>query len=502
MVSRWGALGAAIAFAIGIVVLVAGPLVAAASAASRAYTAEYKGSYLFTDDITDPYGDYLHITETYSWDVHAYVTVPASGSLTYSHMLAALGTLKEDQQQGASFTPPPPATSETCTITPLQTGAPNLGAFNLVPLGHNRLGVSAVVPDTAGTQLTISGPNQNCDVFSGNSVLLSNTATDGTAWTPFPHDSQGKIFLDALAPTVDDVPAYGFSKNYIASQIVTAHNGASIEVAHRSIHATLTTGGIPNAGGNGKPGSPGKRKLTKAEIDTKIDALKAMKLLWEKSLAPCSIAAATAPLFGTGPVGVAVAIVIVPISGTLCYVYTAAISEEVLAAADPPLPAYNTIAKLVKFRAPAPKLPSCTRYTGQVRALCQRLERASLSLVRAAEGTTSVAVAMATTIGRESAAQKAGKPGAVRLQDQWLGQLLVLFARARASERAAGRSLAGILQGAGTPVGLTAAQSPNAIAALLARLQRRGITRTKIGGLAPNLLIPRANDWLAALPQA
>jgi hypothetical protein len=360
--------------------LAAGPLVAAASPASRVYTAQYKGSYLFTDDITDPYGDYLHIKETYSFDVHAYVTVSPSGNLTYTHMLAVLGTIKEDQQQGEGFTPPPPATSDTCTIRPLRTGTPpRLGPLNLVPLGHNRLGVSAIVPDTAGTQLTVTAPNQNCNTFSG-SVLISNSATEGTAWTVFPPDGQATIFLDALAPTVNDVPASGFSKTYIASQIATAKKGTSIEVAHRSIHATLTTGGIPNAGGNGKPGGPGKRKLTKAEIETKIDALKAMKLLWEKSVAPCSTAAATAPLLGAGFVGVAVALVIVPVSGTLCYVYAAAISGEAFAAADPPLAGYNTIAKLVKFRAPVAKLPSCIRYSGSVHALCQRLELASLSL--------------------------------------------------------------------------------------------------------------------------
>jgi hypothetical protein len=501
MVSRRGALGVVLAFAIGLLVLAAGPAIQVASAAPHAYTAEYKGSYLFTDDITDPYGDYLNIKETYSFDVHAYVTVAADGSLTYTYLLSALGTINEDQQQGEGMTPPPAPTSETCRIKPLRKSSASLGAFNLVPQQHNRLGIGAVVPDTAGTQLTVTGPNQNCDVFDGTSVLFSNNDTDGTAWTPFPHDSQGKIFLDALAPTVNDVPASGFSKNYIASQIATAQKGTSIEVVHRSIHATLTTGGIPNAGGNGKLGGPGKRKLTKAEIDTKIDALKAMQLLWEKSVAPCSIAAATAPLLGAGFAGVAVALVIVPVSGSLCYVYTASLTAEAFAAADPPLPAYNTIAKVGTFRAPAPKLPSCQRFKASVRPLCRRVELASLGLIRAAKGTAAVAVAMATTIGQESAAQRAQKSGAVALQDRRLRQLLGLFARARASERAAGRTLAGILRAAGMRVGLTAAQSPKAIAALLARLQGKGVARAKISSLAPGLLVPRANDWLAALPQ-
>ena len=233
----------------------------ASAVAPHAYGAEYKGDYSFSDHIADPQGDYLRIDETYTWDVHVYTEVAADGSSTSTKTMVAQGSYTQAQQQGESFMPPPPPTSFTCTITQLQTGAPNLSAFTVSPgFRPGTVGVGALLPEDAGTQLTVTGSSQ-CPGYG--SVLFSNTETDGTAWTPFPPGSQSLQFKDAFAPTVQDVPEGGYVKHYDVDQPnITSPKGTSTETVSRSLHAILSTLG---AGQVPPPSPPADRKKKKQE---------------------------------------------------------------------------------------------------------------------------------------------------------------------------------------------------------------------------------------------
>ena len=133
--------------------------------------------------------------------------------------------------------------------------------------------------------------------------------------------------------------------------------------------------------------TPPKQPQTPARYRSKANAALALKDTWERSLYPCTAAAAALPLFGLGPIGQAVAGVIVPIGGGLCAVYVNTMANEEKTINDPPLRSFRETAKVLAPRGAIPKLPSCSKWRGAARALCQKLEPRVLALLGAARNT-------------------------------------------------------------------------------------------------------------------
>jgi hypothetical protein len=244
---------------------------------------------------------------------------------------------------------------------------------------------------------------------------------------------------------------------------------------------------------------PPKQPPTPGRYRAKANAAQALKVTWERSLYPCIATASTLPLLGLGPIGLASAAVILPISGPLCAAYSRTMADETQTINDPPLQSYDQTARVTAPRAARLSLPSCSRWRGAARTLCQNLELRLPRLLQAAQQTESVAAAVETTISRETGAIRANNATAVKQQDRTLTGLNTRFLAAERAERSAGAAVTSLLRAARIPLALTKATSPNAISSVLGRLGRAGISPTKLASTLGSLLSPHAVDWLRAL---
>jgi hypothetical protein len=112
---------------------------------------------------------------------------------------------------------------------------------------------------------------------------------------------------------------------------------------------------------------------------------------------------------------------------------------------------------------------------------------------------TAVDVAVATTIGRLSAASAKGDKSPIVLQTKGLAKLSPQPTAARADEQDAAAKLAQALASAGIDAQVTKAQSAKAIAQVLSTLAKRGISTAKLQKLAGSVLVPSAGDFITIL---
>jgi hypothetical protein len=135
-----------------------------------------------------------------------------------------------------------------------------------------------------------------------------------------------------------------------------------------------------------------------------------------------------------------------------------------------------------------------------VRAFCRNAETAAAGWLTALDSTQSLARALATAVGRESAASKAGDAKSVALQQKAALGLLPRLRTAEAKERAAGRRLATVFQSVKLDPRLTSGQARQSIASFMGALAAQGVSSsdvTSILGASPPAA--RSLDLLALL---
>jgi hypothetical protein len=446
----------------------------ASARASGTVTAEYSGTQDFTY-VYDPMNpDMWQQHGHFAWDEKVTVR-PTTG------VAVVVGGLQLTITGQTVSTYAPPNTSRSCTAT--------FTARKNIPMDHWPIRIIGV-GDTADTSITVSA------LIPSTGTYTQSTASPGTDCA---------VPVNGRAP-VGDYPVSGYDNDFFLTPLKDIRLGdlpwshAPFKIDYSSpykdeqthVRSTFT---ISGSGASGPP----KQPATPARYRAKANAAQALKVTWERSLYPCIATASSLPLLGLGPIGQASAAVILPISGSLCAAYTKTMADETETIKDPPLRSYDQIARVIAPRAARLSLPSCSRWRGAARALCNSLELRLPRLLQAARQTESVAAAVKTTISRETGAIRAHNANAVRQQDRTLAGLNTRFLAAERAERRAGAAVATLFRAAGIRLALTKATSPNAISSVLGRLDRAGISRAKLASTLGSLLSPHAVDWLRAL---
>lgn len=460
-------------------------------------TAKYSGTYRFKDDYvntTDRFAGELHTFETFTWVQTVNKTVVArTGEVQQeTKKLVAQGTLHQNDDRGYS---------EDCTFTEIKAPGRPLVSLDITAGKEgptdtiNVAGVNAILPHSPTKELTVTGNHDNCNV--SGSVLLSDTASAGTAFPTFPNNgnAQTQAFYNGLSAGANvKLSALPKTLRHDSDQTATSSAYGGSETATRSIHSTLDIGGR-----EAPSGKPGKKHTTPERIRREV--LKDVRAETAQALYPCLTAAAGIALFASPNLLFAVVVggTMTAIAGPLCAIEIQIIKQLSLAYYDPPVPRYTVVAPIRHGPDPHVSLPACSQADAQARAYCARLHAAARAWVRSFGRVRDVATTLAITIGRESAAAKAGNKKALRRQ-QRAGLALVpkLRAAATTQRRDAAKLAAALKDGEATGT-LSTEQSAQAITTLLAKLRARGVSSAKMRSAARSELTARPRDLIAVL---
>ncbi len=241
---------------------------------------------------------------------------------------------------------------------------------------------------------------------------------------------------------------------------------------------------------------------TPVTTPTKVRTLAArlMKRTVTDALYPCLTAGTGAAVFTAAGIalGPIVGGTMVAVAGPICAQLIRDLKELELVVNDPPVPGYTRVAAVPKVPTPPIAFVACTQYPAAGRKLCARLQAAAQAWTDATRRRTAVLTTLATTIGRESAAAKAGNTAALRKQQKAALALVPVTEAAERDRVAAARSLASILRSASAQGKLSAAQSERAISVVRARLGRAGVSRAGIARIVRTFK-PGPHDALAQL---
>jgi len=459
-------------------------------------TAKYSGTYRFQDDYvntTPQQKGEFHTLETLSWTQTVNMTVVvATGEVQQvTKKLVAQGKLHQNDSKGFS---------EDCTITELKPPGKPLVRLDVTPSrvgtapGINQITVFGVLPFAAGQELAVKGTNNNCNIYS--SALQSNTETDGTVFPTFANDSKAKAFLDGLdAGGTFKLSALPKTLRHDSEQTSTSRPFGGTETASRSIHWTLDIGGAgsaPAAPPAGKPRTTPKRVRNAVLADVRNELVQA--------LYPCLTAGAGAALFTTTPpIGVVVGGTMTAIAAPVCAIEIQIIRQLSLAYYDPPVPGYTMVASIHTGPTPTVRLPSCAQVDPSATAFCERLHADATAWLASFGPIRDVATALAVTIGRESAAAKAGDKTALGAQQRAALALVPKLGAALVTRRSTGAKLTATLKSGKAAGSLSKAQSTQAIGTLLAQLGAKGVSAAQMRSAASAALTPRQRDLLAVI---
>ena len=360
----------------------------------------------------------------------------------------------------------------------------------------NVAGVNAILPFSAAKELTVTGNNNNCNIFGG-SVLISDTASDGTAFPTFPNngDAETQAFFDGFSAGANvKLSALPKTLRHDSDQTATSNPYGGTETATRSIHSTLDIGGREAPGDK-----PGKKHTTPERIREEV--LQDVRYETAQALYPCLTAAAGIALFASPNLLFAVVVggTMTAIAAPLCNIEIEIIKQLSLAYYDPPVPGYTVVAPVRRGAAAHVSLPPCSQSDPTARAYCDRLHAAAIAWVGSFGRVRDVAKTLAITIGRESAAAKAGNKTALRRQQRAGLALVPKLRAAAATQRRNAAKLATVLKSGEATGTLSTEQSAQAITTLLARLSARGVSATQMRSAAHSALTPRPRDLIAVL---
>jgi len=249
----------------------------------------------------------------------------------------------------------------------------------------------------------------------------------------------------------------------------------------------------------GKPGAA-------PTVDPKAAARADLRRALERAKGPCIQLAISAGVMTTGAVWAAVS---APVPGGIPSGSAVIATGTVMANAIAPLCAdliKEIVAdySIVKRDPPLPQavsahVASCARWQGKVRAYCEQLSTAAAQLVAAERAVVPILTRLQSAATKLAAARRAGDAKAVEAHERKVGALAESLSSARAAAAAAGKRVAGIVEGAGVHGTLSTAESAATMDALLARLARLGVPAADLRSLAPAAFGPRPIDVLAAL---
>jgi hypothetical protein len=253
---------------------------------------------------------------------------------------------------------------------------------------------------------------------------------------------------------------------------------------------------IGTVAGGGAP--PGARSTPEA-----VRRVAKGAIVWDLPAAAysCFVAGTGVDVLATGDpaLGAVVGPTMSAVAGPVCARLIRAIKRFARTYDDPPLAHWHRIARVRRSLPPKLKLPRCARVAAQARSVCVRLTRAARGYVAAVRRVTDVASTLAITVGRESAAQRAGDTAARRRQARRaFGLVGPLRAVARAQAQAGAR-LAAALRAAGASGQLTVEQDAAANEMVLGRLTAAGVLRADITSAAGAALTPGPMDILSTL---
>lgn len=465
-VARVGFIGLLLAVTSGALTVPAAEARSARVAAAETITAQWSGHVDWTS-VYDPSRPAIQLNTgsigwTYSITVRA---TPRGGMVAGRPRLTVNGRLTE--------TAAPPNQGLDCTGTlSARPGAPasQFGPVGIIYEGPS-WGLDAFPPWTGEWAASTGRPNSGC-------ATVPNGGSPAPACGPRPEPQLG------LLPR--ELP---WSRTYAVSGVGRNNTGAVD--CWMSETATLTFTGTG-------AGTPATVPATPGRFRAKALATMALQSTYQDALYPCLATAATAPLFGLGPIGQVVGLGVGALGAPLCLAYLKTIDDLAQVIKDPPLDSFDQIAHPLGVHT-AVTLPACSRFSGSAATFCTQLEPRLLKLLGAAQRAQSVAGAMRTTIARESGALKAANAGGVRRQDRALVALDRQLTAALSARTAAGTSLGALLTGAGIPVTLTGAQAAGASQTVAARLTKLGLSRRTLASMLGGIGAAAPYDWTVAL---
>jgi hypothetical protein len=223
------------------------------------------------------------------------------------------------------------------------------------------------------------------------------------------------------------------------------------------------------------PAAPPPEHSTPDEVRARAKGVLVPGVGW--ALFTCIPAGTGAALFllPTTPLGQITGAVMVVASAQLCAKLIDILKQATATYDDPPLGGFGRAAAVRRSLRKALALPACTRY-GANASFCTRLESALDNLSNALGSLEASAGALATTIGRETAAAKAGDKQALALQQANARNLLPGFTTQLAAVSSDGLKLSQVLGSAG----LTGSLSRPLYTAAVANI-RAMLTKARVG---------------------
>ena len=477
-------------------------LASPAGAATRLYTAKYKGDYSWVQDYEGAganAGAFLRTHETLGWVWTVATEVPDIGNPTSHATLVAQGMVDQTSNNAAN--------DEHCIFHQL----PNGGAtgFDVGPgFTPGTANASTQIPEIVGKNVSVgrntvsvAGNNNHCNFFNGNGVLLCSTSSCGGATVcgavpPLFKKQPG--LLDAFAPFVQDAPSGTTPFDIgggVASDTVACGTGGT-ESTTLSIASTLTVGS----------GGPVTHKKPRGHVLTierqKRFAFSDLLTSMFRAEAACGQTAAgvTALVWGTtvgvgSSAAIATAGIIFAGSGPTCVALLTRIIDDAQIVNDPPASDIFAVARPARATGPPVTLPSCASQPAAVQSFCSTLRADELAYIAAVRNATSIDDALLKTVNRESGAKRAHNSAALALQERTATGLVRRLTSASSTERTAGSKIAALLHTEGVSGRLSAAQARTAIARVTAYLAQHHVRRSQLPARA---LKARAIDLVAA----
>jgi hypothetical protein len=166
---------------------------------------------------------------------------------------------------------------------------------------------------------------------------------------------------------------------------------------------------------------------------------------------------------------------------------------------DPPIGGLGKLARPVRPKGPAAKLPSCKRYRAKIKRFCESLRADGLRYAAAIRTAEAIDTALLTTVDRVTGAYNAHNQRALKLQERQAASLRARFAAALTQQQRAGATISRLIKSVGLRVSLTEAQEQRGIAKAFSGLSRLGVPGSQAERLAGVTLSATPTDGLAQL---
>jgi hypothetical protein len=452
-----------------------------ASAPSMSYTVTYKGTYTFSDSYTPRR---LSEEQVLTWRESETFVAVNGRIVSQQGTLDITGSLDASNQNG------PMTDTEHCGYSTFPSA---MGSFSLRPpvvgAPSPAVSVSAGIPSQAGAQVAQHGLTTGSYASAracvdppgpGASLLISDANTSGGVNLNFTAKEQ-QAYLAAAGPggnfLVDQLPT---TRRFAASAMASSAS----ETMSRTISSTLT---VSLGGPNSLPhNTPERARQFARETWQKLTPI------YEEAIYAIKIHVGV--IIRANPPGKLL------VSQTINQIYDSMIKTLALlesAYNDPPLAGYQTVAPVPKTLAPQLPASLCLSVSGSARGVCERDEAAAVAWIDAAASFEALASALATTVGRETAASNARDQAALALQQRAALALLPRLRAARTAEQLAAARFATAIP---LTIRLNTAQTRQGIALVLAALARRGVSAQDVLNiLAAKTLTPGPLDLLALL---